>query len=322
MAIHDITRLIALLIFRFIFGSFDYGERNHMNSGYEITGHTRLIGLLGSPVGHSKSPMMHNEAFRALGLDYRYLAFDVTEETLPRAVEGLKALGARGTNLTMPCKSRAVSLCDRLSPAARISGAVNTLVFEDDGTITGHTTDGSGFFLSCQEEGFQIPGKKMTIFGTGGAGTAIFVQAALDGAREISIFSRSTSSFQQRTSQVIAELEECTKCSIHVYDYEEQHLRRELAASHILVNATNVGMAPKEEESLIPDSSYFHPGLLVADIIYNPVETRLVKMAKEAGCQAFGGLYMLLYQGAESFCLWMGQEMPIEIVKKKCFSSP
>lgn len=287
--------------------------------GYEITGKTRLVGLLGSPVGHSRSPMMHNEAFRALGLDYCYLAFDVKEDGLIQAVEGLRALGARGTNVTMPCKSLAMSLCHRLSPAARISGAVNTIVFEADGAITGHTTDGSGFFLACQEEGFQISGKKMTILGAGGAGTAIFVQAALDGAAEIAIFARSASSFRERTDRVVAELRKCTACRIQVYDYEEEALKREVSSSHILVNATNVGMAPREDECLIPDAGYLHPDLFVADIIYNPLETRLVKMAREAGCRAFGGLAMLLYQGAESFRLWMGQPFPVELVKKKCF---
>ena len=286
---------------------------------YLITGKTRLIGLLGSPVGHSKSPLMHNEAFRALGLDYCYLAFDGGEEGLPKAVEGLQALGARGCNVTMPCKSLAMSLCQRLSPAARISGAVNTMVFEEEGVITGHTTDGSGFLLACKEDGFQSPGKKMTLLGAGGAGTAILVQAALDGAEEITVFARSTSSFGERTRRVVAELGDCSPCRIKVLDYEEGAIRRELSDSHILVNATNVGMAPHAEECLIRDPSYFHPGLFVADIIYNPVKTRLVRMAREAGCRAFGGLYMLLYQGAESFRLWTGQDFPVELVKEKCF---
>ena len=109
---------------------------------HTITGHTGLICLLGSPCAHSISPMMHNAAFEALDLDYRYLAFDVNEETLPAAVDGLKAMNARGFNLTMPDKNRMVSLCDRLSPAARLIGAVNTVV-NDNGVLTGHNTDGA-----------------------------------------------------------------------------------------------------------------------------------------------------------------------------------
>ena len=287
---------------------------------YEITGHTTLIGLLGSPVGHSLSPMMHNGAFRALGLDYCYLAFDVDEGKLERAVEGLKAMGARGMNLTMPCKNAVVSLCDRLSHAAQISGAVNTVVIEKDGTMTGHTTDGVGFFWACRERGFSIPGKKMTILGAGGAATAIFVQAALDGASEISIFIRETSPFFPRTLQVVETLRERTRCKILICTYEDQRLKQEIRGSQLLVNGTSVGMAPKEEGCLLPDPSFLHPDLTVADIIYNPRETRLVKMAKEAGCQAFGGSDMLLYQGAEAFRLWTGEQMPVEAVRERFFA--
>ncbi len=287
---------------------------------YEITGHTTLIGLLGRPVGHSKSPMMHNQAFQALGLDYCYLAFDVGEEGLKQAVDGLKALGARGMNVTMPCKNAIVPLCDRLSTAAQISGAVNTIVIEKDKTITGHTTDGAGFFLSCREEGFDIKGKKMVILGSGGAGTAILVQAALDGAEAISVFIRSNSAFLERTCQVVEQLQIQTKCKIRILDYQEPLLKQEIHSSQLLVNSTNIGMAPKIQECLIPDASYFHPELTVADIIYNPLETRLVTMAKEAGCRAFGGSYMLLFQGAESFRLWTGKEMPVELIKKNLFS--
>lgn len=284
--------------------------------GYEITGHTKLICLLGSPVGHSKSPMMHNEAFRALGLDYCYLAFDVGEEGLLQAVEGLKALGARGMNLTMPCKNAAVSLCDRLSPAAELCGAVNTIVIEEDKTMTGHTTDGAGFFRSCKEAGFTVKGKKIVVLGSGGAGTAIIVQAALDGAEEIAVFTRSTSAFVERTRQVARKLREKTKCQVGIHDYQDDRLRKEIRESQLLVNSTNIGMAPNEQECLIPDLSYFHPDLTVADIIYNPLETRLVKMAKEAGCRAFGGRDMLLYQGAEAFRLWTGKEMPVGRIKE------
>ena len=285
----------------------------------EITGYTRLICLLGSPVGHSKSPMMHNEAFRALGLDYAYLAFDVKEEQLCQAVEGLKILGARGMNLTMPLKNRIVPLCDHLSPAAQLCQAVNTGVIEEDHTLTGHTTDGAGFFRTCREEGVEIKGKKMTLLGAGGAGTAILVQAALDGAEEIALFSRSSSPFIQRTMETVEKLKEKTSCHITLYDYQDDVLKQQIHDSYLLVNATNIGMAPREEDCLIPDASFFHPELAVADVIYNPLETRLVKMAKEAGCKAFGGLNMLLYQGAEAFRLWTGQTMPVEQVREKYF---
>lgn len=285
-----------------------------------ITGNTRLTGLLGSPVAHSISPMMHNEAFRKLGLDYVYLAFDVGTEKLAAAVEGLKALNVRGFNLTMPDKNRMCMLCDRLSPAAEIIGAVNT-VLNEDGVLTGYTTDGTGYMMAVKDAGYHIIGKKMTIFGAGGAGTSIFVQAALDGVAEISVFNRRTPFFD-RAQGIIEKVRERTKCRIQLYDYEnEAVLRREIGESTILVNATSLGMAPNEDACILQDASMLFPELIVSDVIYNPRETKLLRMAKKAGCSTFNGMYMLLYQGAEAFKIWTGREMPVEHIKK-CFFVP
>lgn len=285
-----------------------------------ITGHTKLTGLLGSPVEHSISPMMHNESFRVLGLDYAYLAFDVGEQELETAVEGLKALKVKGFNLTMPNKNRMCHLCDRLSPAAEIIGAVNT-VENRNGELVGHSTDGSGYMLAVKNAEYDIVGKKMTLFGAGGAGTSIFVQAALDGVAEISVFNRRTPFFE-RAEQIIRKLNERTSCKIRLYDYEDVSvLRREIGDSAILTNATSVGMAPNLEDCILKDSSMLHPDLIVSDVIYNPKETKLLKMAKEAGCRTFNGMYMLLYQGAEAFRIWTGQEMPVEHIKQMFFAS-
>lgn len=285
-----------------------------------ITGNTRLTGLLGSPVAHSISPMMHNEAFKKLGLDYVYLAFDVGTEKLAAAVEGLKVLNVRGFNLTMPDKNLMCTLCDKLSPAAEIIGAVNTVV-NDDGVLTGHTTDGTGYMMSLKNAGYDIIGKKMTILGAGGAGTSILVQAALDGAAEIAVFNRRTPFFE-RTQEIIGKLKERTKCRIRLYDYEDPSLlRREISESVILINATSLGMAPNVDACIIQDPSMLHPELIVSDVIYNPRETKLLRMAKEIGCPTFNGMYMLLYQGAEAFQIWTGQEMPVEHIKNMFFRS-
>lgn len=284
----------------------------------EITGHTRLTGLLGSPVSHSISPMMHNEAFRQLNLDYAYLAFDVGTEQLETAVKGLRAMNVRGFNLTMPDKNLMCSLCDELSPAARICGAVNTVVHEN-GMLTGHTTDGIGYMRSIRESGYDIIGQKMTLLGAGGAATSILVQAALDGVDEISVFNSRSASFS-RMERVISDLGGVSSCRIHLYDYSDEHvLRQEIAESAILTNATSVGMAPDTDASVITDSSVFRKELIVSDVIYNPEETKLLRMAREAGCRTLNGLYMLLYQGAEAFRLWTGQDMPVEIIKEKYF---
>ena len=285
----------------------------------EITGHTRLTGLLGSPVSHSISPMMHNEAFRQLGLDFVYLAFDVGTDTLEKAVEGLRALNVRGFNLTMPDKNRMSELCDKLSPAAEIIGAVNTVV-NDNGIFTGYTTDGIGYMRAVADAGHNIIGKKMTLLGAGGAATAVLVQAALDGVSEISVFSI-RDSFFERAERTVAALNERTNCKVTLYDFEDESiLRREIGDSAILTNGTSVGMAPNTDRSIITDSTMFHKDLIVSDVIYNPRETKLLKLAKEAGCATFNGLYMLLYQGAEAFKLWTGQDMPVSLIKEKYFS--
>lgn len=286
----------------------------------DITGHTGLICLLGSPCAHSISPMMHNAAFEALDLDYTYLAFDVNEETLPSAVEGLKAMHARGFNLTMPNKNRMVSLCDRLSPAASLTGAVNTVVNED-GLLTGHITDGTGYMQSVKDAGYNIIGKKMTLLGAGGAATAILVQAALDGVSEISVFLRPSSRFYERAKRITDRLMEQTGCRIRLCDFDNRDLlERELSDSVILTNGTSIGMAPAEDACPVPDGSFLREDLIVSDIIYNPKETALLRMARQKGCPCFNGTYMLLYQGAEAFRLWTGMEMPVDLVKRWFFA--
>lgn len=285
-----------------------------------ITGHTGLVCLLGSPCAHSISPMMHNAAFKALGLDYRYLAFDVNEEALPAAVDGLKVLHARGFNLTMPDKNRMVSLCDRLSPAASLIGAVNTVV-NDDGVLTGHNTDGVGYMMSVKHAGHDIIGKKMTLLGAGGAATAILVQAALDGVAEISVFLRSTSRFYRRAEETAQALSSHTGCRIRLCDFSDTGLlKSELKNSAILTNATSIGMAPETAACPVPDPEILPEGIIVSDIIYNPRKTRLLQMAEDRGCPAFNGALMLLYQGAEAFRLWTGKDMPAEQIRNMFFS--
>lgn len=284
-----------------------------------ITGTTMLTGLLGSPVAHSLSPLMHNESFRLLGLDYAYLCFDVGTDRLKEAVEGLRAMGARGWNLTMPDKNLMCQLADHLSPAAEISGAVNTVVNEN-GVLTGHTTDGIGYMRAAKEAGFDLPGKVMTLLGGGGAATAILVQAALDGMKEIRVFNRKSPSFDRLLS-IAGQLNERTTCKVSVHPLEDtEDLRASIDTSEILTNGTSLGMAPNIDTCPIPDASFLRPELIVSDVIYNPRQTKLLKMAEEIGCPFFNGLYMLLYQGAAAFELWTGQEMPVEHIKAKYFS--
>lgn len=284
----------------------------------EITGHTKLTGLLGSPVAHSKSPLMHNEAFKELGLDYVYLCFDVPENNLKTAFEGLKKLNVAGFNCTMPDKTLICELVDELSPAASMIGAVNTVV-NDNGKYIGHNTDGIGYMQSVKDAGYNIIGENMTLLGAGGAASSILVQAALDGVKSINVFSLKDR-FWGKADKMVDAVNKNTDCKVTLFELgDDSVLADSIANSRILTNATSVGMAPNTDNCIIPDKSMLSKDLIVSDIIYNPMETKLIKMAKEQGCNTFNGLYMLLYQGAEAFKIWTGKDMPVEHIKKLYF---
>lgn len=285
-----------------------------------ISGHTGLLALIGSPVGHSGSPAMYNYSFEKLGLDYAYVAFDIKVEEVKAAIDAMKTFKMRGCNVTMPCKTEALKYMDELSPAARIIGAVNTIV-NDDGKLTGYITDGEGFVHNLKDHGIDIKGKKITVAGGGGAATAIQVQCALDGVREITIFNIKDAFFE-RTLQTAEKIRaEVPGIIVNVYDIADTaKMTEEIADSDIFANATIVGMKPMENESVVKDLSAFRPGLVVADAVYNPEETKLLREAKEAGCTCINGKGMLLWQGVAAFKLYTGQDMPVEEVKKLFFS--
>ena len=281
-----------------------------------ITGHTELIGLIATPIRHSSSPAMQNEAFAKLGLDYAYLAFEVGNDELEDTIKGFRAMNVRGCNVSMPNKTVVHKYLDGLSQAAELCGAVNTVV-NDNGVLTGHITDGIGYMRALKDAGVDVIGKKMTIVGAGGAATAIEIQAALDGVKEISIFNRKDD-FYKRAEQTVRDINEKTSCKATLYDLDDlDKLKEEIATSYIFTNATGVGMKPLEGQTYIPDASFLRPDLIVSDVVYAPRETELLRMAKEVGCKNFNGLGMMLFQGAAAFELWTGQEMPIEYMKEK-----
>lgn len=283
-----------------------------------ITGKTKLIGLLGTPISHSLSPIMHNEAFAKLELDYVYLAFEVGNKQLPDVIQSFRAMNIRGCNVTMPNKTIVHRYLDKLSPAAELAGAVNTIV-NDDGILTGHITDGTGYMRALQEENIDIIGKKMTLVGTGGAGTAISIQAALDGVGEISIFNQ-RDSFFARAEQTAKDVMEQTNCKVNIFDINDtKKLQDEIAESTILTNATSVGMKPFEGMSVIPEQTIFHRELIVSDVVYIPKKSRLLERAEEQGCRTINGLGMMLWQGARAFEIWTGEEMPVDYIKKLLF---
>ena len=285
-----------------------------------ITGHTGLLALLGSPVDHSGSPAMYNYSFERLGLDYAYVAFDVKEDQMEEAISAIKLFKMRGCNVTMPGKNIAVKFMDERSPAAKWMGAGTTIV-NDDGKLTGHNTDGIGFVQNLREHDVEVKGKKITVAGGGGAATAIQVQCALDGAREITIFNKKDAFFE-RTLDTAKRIENSVSgIKVNVYDIDDiKKMTEEILDSDIFVNATIVGMKPMDDMSVVKDLTAFHKDLVVCDAVYNPIETKLLREAKEAGCKCVGGKGMLLWQGVAAFKLYTGKDMPVEEVRERFFS--
>ena len=282
----------------------------------EISGTTKLLGLLGTPVAHSKSPAMYNYCFQKYGLDWAYLAFDVQPEDIGEAVAAIRLLSMRGCNVTMPCKSAVIPYLDQLSPAAKAINAVNTILNED-GVLVGHNTDGCGYTQNLRRGGVEVAGKKIVLLGGGGAASAIAVQAALEGAAEIAVFNL-RDAFWDRISQRIGAIAEAVPdCVISLHDLADPDtLRRAIARCDILSNATRVGMEPNVDATMIRDTSWFRPDLVVTDVVYAPPQTRFLREAQAAGCRTFDGLGMLLCQGAEAFRLYSGLEMPVEEIRR------
>lgn len=285
----------------------------------QISGTTTLLGLIGTPVAHSKSPQMYNYCFQKHGLDYAYLAFDVLPENVGDAVSAIRTLHMRGANITMPCKAAVIPFLDKITPAAKAIGAVNTIV-NDNGVLTGHNTDGLGYTQNLRRHGVDVSGKRIVLLGGGGAGSAIAVQAALDGAAEIQVFNRRDGFWPRVEAAMQAAKNAAPSCKITLRDLDDREaLQRAIETADILSNATRVGMAPLENESNI-DPSFFRPELVVTDVVYAPPETKMLREAQDAGCKTCDGLGMLLCQGAEAFRLYSGKDMPIEEIRARLYA--
>ena len=280
-----------------------------------ISGHTGLLALFGTPVGHSGSPAMYNFSFQHDGLDYAYMAFDVNVEQMPATFDTIRLLKMRGGNFTMPCKNIAAELVDKLSPAAEIIGACNVFV-NDDGVITGHITDGVGFVKNLEVNGVSVKDKKTVVLGAGGAATAIQVQLALEGAKEVKIFNIKDE-FYERAEGTKAKLaEKCPDCVVTVDDLDDKEkLGNAINECDIVINATIMGMKPHDDVTLV-DKSLFRKDLIVADTVYSPEKTKMILEAEEAGCKAIGGKGMLLQQGAVNYELFVGKKMPLDEYQK------
>lgn len=275
-----------------------------------ITGKTKICALIGDPVEHSMSPVMHNAAFQKLGLDYAYLAFRVSPPELGKAVAGLRALNVVGFNITIPHKVTVIPFLDGLDPLAEKIGAVNTVV-NKDGELRGYNTDAEGFLQALKKHGIKPKGKKIVIIGAGGAARAIAYILAEKGA-DITITNRKQElDWAESIAQTI---EEDLKKKVPVYDLEELTLA--VKDTDVLVNATSVGMSPDRENSPAP-VKLLTKIPAVFDIVYNPLETRLIREAKKVGAVTVGGVDMLAWQGAIAFEKWTGEKAPVALMRQE-----
>jgi shikimate dehydrogenase len=270
----------------------------------------RVFGVFGDPISHSLSPVMHNAAFSALEMDCIYHAFRVRPEKLERAILGAEAMGFGGLNLTVPLKEAALKLeCIKLNPLAERIGAVNTIVFGKTGEIRGYNTDGFGAKQVLLDAAVEIKGSKIVVAGAGGAARAIAFQLAADGA-EITIINRTEERAIALAKDILA-----AALPGKAEGRGLSGLKDLLQSADVLINTTTLGMHPNTDAA-VATAEDLHPGLTVFDIVYNPLETRLLREAKVSGAKPVSGISMLVYQGAEAFRLWTGVEPPVELMKK------
>ena len=274
-----------------------------------ITGKTRICGIIGDPVEHSMSPVMHNAAFEALGLDYVYLPFHVQGEELKEAINGIRALNIVGLNVTIPHKMAVIPFLDKLDPLAERMGAVNTIASEN-GELTGYNTDAPGFLQALRAQGIEPDGKSIVILGAGGAAKGISFILAGAGASLV-ILNRTLSRAEELTSQIARYYHR----KITAMTLNEANLKRAFGRADVLVNTTSVGMVPDVDRTPVP-GDLLNSRLAVSDIVYNPLETRLLREAKAAGARTINGLDMLVWQGALAFEKWTGQEAPFEVMRQ------
>jgi shikimate dehydrogenase len=274
----------------------------------DISGKTRICGVIGDPIEHTLSPIMHNAAFNALKLDYSFIAFKVKPAELENAANGIRALNIRGLNVTMPHKSAILKFLDRVDLSAQIINSVNT-VLNKESKLFGFNTDGVGALKALRENGVELKGRKVLLFGAGGAARAIAYSMAKE-TDELAVLNRTL-----KPAQDLAKLlEKLANKKIFAGSLSPKEIQQNLQDSDILINATSIGMKPKAEESVVAPK-LLRPNLAVMDIVYNPIETKLVKEAQAAGAKVVSGVEMLIYQGAASFEIWTGKPAPVEVMR-------
>ena len=273
-----------------------------------INGRTRPITILGNPLGHSLSPLMHNYLFQAAGLNNVYVPLEVKEKDLESAVIGLWSLGFIGANVTIPYKEWIMEYLVDISEEAKLIGAVNTLIRSDEG-FRGDNTDGKGFLNSLLlEKDWQPQAKRAVILGAGGSARAVCTALALKGTKEIVLVNRSLPKAEDIISNIAARIGVKARAML----WEDQGLQAAVSNADIIINTTPLGMEPKINVAPPLNTEWLDRGQLVVDLIYNPLKTKLLEEASQRGCEVLNGLGMLIHQGVLSFKLWTGIEPPLE----------
>lgn len=274
----------------------------------KISGKTAICGIIGDPIEHTVSPAMHNAAFGHLGLDFVYVPFKVKSEDLELAIRGIKALNIRGLNVTIPHKVAVMPFLNEIDTLSEKIGSVNTIV-NRDGELKGYNTDASGFWNALQAEKITPVGKKVIVLGAGGAARAIVFMLADKGA-ELTIVNRN-----QLRAQALADMASAAfRKNIKALELNQENLKVAIKEAEMIVNTTSVGMSPDNEETPVP-ARLLKSDLFVFDIIYNPLESRLLAEARKTGARTIGGMEMLIQQGAAAFELWTGKKPPVNIMR-------
>ena len=274
------------------------------------TGKTKVCGIIGDPIEHTMSPVIHNTAFENKGVDYVYLAFGVKKEELGKAIEGMRALNMRGLNITIPHKVAVIQFLDELDHLADKIGAVNTIV-NNGGVLRGYNTDATGFLQVLLERGIEPAGKRVVVLGAGGASRAISFILAERGS-SLAILNRTW----DRAKVCADRISETFQSEVVALKLDGENLATALSDADILVNATSIGMSPDINETPV-SSALLKSGLVVFDIVYNPIKTRLQREAEVAGATVISGLDMLVWQGALAFEKWTGLKAPVELMKQE-----
>jgi len=270
---------------------------------------SKKFGVIGHPIGHSLSAVMHTKVFKEMNLPHTYEAFDVAPENLEEFLKNEKGLS--GINVTIPHKVAVMKSMDNLDQSAKDMHAVNTVDFGE--RKTGHNTDGIGFLKSLEEEGVIPEGEKVLVIGAGGVSRAILM-ALVGSNANVTLTNRT----REKAEALIEELE--IKDKVKVVGYAPENLEKELEDTYLIVNTTSIGMSPSTENSPIPKES-LRKDHIIFDVVYNPLKTRLIKDAEEIGCQTISGVNMLIHQGAQSLRIWLGIEPPIPVMKDAVLSS-